>query len=93
MLGVAGVAPPHTKASKIKGIFLKNSFFNAGLRPRSGGKWLNGMVREDTNQGGGGGIIYPQFNSINGDYNLQIDNKPGYYDKEYHSLTKTIKFS
>jgi hypothetical protein len=51
---------------------------------------LNGMVREDTNQGGG--IIYPQFNCINGDYNLQIDNKPGYYDKEYHSLTKTIKF-
>jgi hypothetical protein len=24
--GVAGVAPPHTKASKIKGFFLKNSF-------------------------------------------------------------------
>jgi len=27
-LGVAGVAPPHTKASKIKGFFLKNSFFD-----------------------------------------------------------------
>jgi hypothetical protein len=31
MLGVAGVAPPHTKPSKINGIFLKNSFFDGGF--------------------------------------------------------------
>jgi len=36
MLGVAGVAPPHTKASKIKGIFLKNSFFTAGWETTQG---------------------------------------------------------
>jgi hypothetical protein len=30
---VAGVAPPHTKPSKIKGIFLKNSFFDGGFFP------------------------------------------------------------
>jgi hypothetical protein len=49
MLGVAGVAPPHTQASKIKGIFLKNSFFTAGLISRSGGRNL--PFREDTKAG------------------------------------------
>jgi hypothetical protein len=29
--GVARVAPPHTKASKIKGFFLKNSFCDGGF--------------------------------------------------------------
>jgi hypothetical protein len=36
MLGVAGVAPPHTKVSKIKGFFLKNSFLLQVGRPCSG---------------------------------------------------------
>jgi hypothetical protein len=51
MLGVAGVAPPHTKASKIKGIFLKNSFFNAGCETIQG-RWIF-QFRKDRNRGGG----------------------------------------